>query len=215
VVLENCDFDLLIDVGANSGQFALMVRSGNSSVPIVSFEPIASEAKKFQDVFRGDSMTELRVFALGEKTETRTIHISRRADSSSLLPIGDLQIEIFPSTEEVGTEEVSVVTLNDLEEIWGGSSRAFLKIDVQGFELSVLRGGNRALKNCAFVYVECSEVALYDGQALSGEVSEYLRDAGFHLVQRCNETVVNGGLVQADYLYSRADNGGEKLARGS
>ena len=59
------------------------------------------------------------------------------------------------------------------------------------------------LKSCTHVYVECSEIPLYDGQALRGEVEVFLLEHGFGVKGRYNEQLSNGDLIQADYLFSR------------
>ena len=83
-------------------------------------------------------------------------------------------------------------------------SRGLLKIDVQGYELEVLRGAVQALKHCAYVYVECSEVPLYDGQALRPAVHEFLEKQSFVYRSRHNETCDSDGkVIQADYLFER------------
>lgn len=193
--------DLILDVGANRGQFALFMRTMFPAVRVVSFEPIPAEASVFRRVLGGDEGVSLNEVALGEEAGRATIHLSGRADSSSLLPIGELQRRLFPATGEVGTIEVEVRRLDDLPEVWTGSRRALLKLDVQGYELGVLKGAIGTLKHCSYVYAECSDVALYDGQALVGEVREFLGGCGFRERSRHNECRDGGRLIQADYLF--------------
>lgn len=203
-VIASLRIDRLIDVGANRGQFSLMTRLEHPTISIHGFEPLQSEGKVYRQVFVGDPKVTLHEMALGETSGTAEMHLSRRADSSSLLPIGDMQSKLFPSTDEIGTLKVRIATLDELQDVWGTARKALLKLDVQGFELSVLKGARQALKNCAFVYAECSEIPLYTGQALFPEVSAFLAGEGFKPVRRANEQWVNGKLVQADHLFSRA-----------
>jgi FkbM family methyltransferase len=202
-VIREIDADVFIDVGANKGQFSLMTRLTWPTVKIYAFEPLSSEAAVFKKVFANDQYTQPFEMALGEFCGTAEIHVSQKADSSSLLPIGELQGKLFPSTIEIGTRSISVATLDSRVEVWQGARRACLKIDVQGFELSVLKGARNALRHCAFVYAECSEVPLYTGQALFSEVKEFLLAEGFKSVRRANEQFVDGRLIQADHLFSR------------
>lgn len=129
--------------------------------------------------------------------------MSKSADSSSLLPIGRRQTELHKNTAEIGTIEVAVHRLDEFDFHWSQSKRLLLKLDVQGFELNVLKGSVDALKHCAYVYAECSEVPLYDGQALRPEVEAFLKDQGFILQSRHNEQWDSGSLIQADYLFCR------------
>jgi FkbM family methyltransferase len=202
-VIASLRIDWLIDAGANRGQFSLMTRFEHPEISIHGFEPLVSEGEYYRRIFDQDSKVTLHEMALGDISGFAEIHLSRRADSSSLLPIGDMQSKMFPSTDEIGTLKVRVVTLDDLQDVWGPARNALLKLDVQGFELSVLKGAKRALKNCAYVYAECSEIPLYTGQALFPEVADFLKYEGFKPVRRVNEQWVDGKLVQADHLFAR------------
>ena len=195
--------DLLLDVGANRGQFSLVVRATHPRVPIHAFEPQPGEAAIYRKLFASRPGVLLHELALGDQLGEADLHISRRKDSSSLLPIGDLQAKLFPSTEDVGTHRVQVVTLDSLKAHWATAKRILLKLDVQGFELGVLRGAPETLRQCAHVYAECSEVPLYTGQALYPEVAAFLAVHGFRPLQRINEQFDGDRLIQADHLFGR------------
>jgi FkbM family methyltransferase len=201
--LEDLSPDAVIDVGANRGQFALLARLLYGPIRIVSFEPIPAEADVFESVHGGNPTIRLHRCALGAAAGQETLHLSESADSSSLLPIGRKQTELFEHTQEIGTLTVPVRRLDDHVSDWVGASRQLLKIDVQGFELNVLRGAASTLGTCAYVYVECSEVSLYDGQALRQEVDEFLAAHGFVLISRHNLYWEGDQLIQSDCLFGR------------
>lgn len=203
VFLCSLQVDGIIDVGANRGQFTMVCQLALPVVPVVAFEPIAAEAAIYRKVHGQRPRVRLIESALGDIKGTATLHLSQSADSSSLLPIGKMQTELFDNTGEIGTITVQVQRLDDLSEHWAGRTRQLLKIDVQGYELNVLRGAVETLKSCTHVYVECSEIPLYDGQALRGEVEVFLLEHGFGVKGRYNEQLSNGDLIQADYLFSR------------
>lgn len=201
--LRGLDCDFALDVGANRGQFALAFRHLHPATPLLAFEPIPEEADRFARVHGGDAGMALERCALGEAPGEAVLHLSRRRDSSSLLPIGRAQTEMFPGTEEAGTLRVPVRRLDDFLPALAGRGRALLKLDVQGFELAVLRGGSETLRRCAYVYVECSEIPLYEGQALRHEVEAFLSAHGFAKSRRFNETYAQDRLIQADHLFMR------------
>jgi len=201
-VLRSLSVDGIIDVGANRGQFTLACRLALPNVPILAFEPIPTEAATFRKVHGGIEGVRLVESALGESNGTALLHLSKSADSSSLLPIGSRQTELYENTFEIGTISVPVQRLDNLAALWAGRSRQLLKLDVQGFELNVLRGAMTTLESCAYVFAECSEVALYDGQALRDEVETFLRGRGFSLKGAHNCQYHEGRLVQADYLFA-------------
>lgn len=202
--LRSIVVDGVLDVGANRGQFTLACRLAQLGVPVVAFEPIPAEAAIFRQVHGKQPKVRLIESALGETKGTATLHLSKSVDSSSLLPIGKKQTELFEDTVEVGTITVPVQQLDELAGHWTGRTRQLLKLDVQGYELNVLRGAVETLRSCAYVYAECSEVALYEGQALRHEVDAFLSEQGFMEHSRSNEFVRDGQLIQADYLFRRA-----------
>ena len=82
--------------------------------------------------------------------------------------------------------------------------RCLLKLDVQGFELSALRGCSELLPRFAHVYVEASFVELYEGQALASQVVGHLFAEGFNLTCVANPTRGKSRKpIQADFLFSR------------
>lgn len=202
-VLRLISIDGILDVGANRGQFTLMCRLTQPAVPVVAFEPIPAEAATFRKVHGDCSTVTLIESALGESHGNATLHLSQSADSSSLLPIGEKQAELFENTSEIGTIEVSISRLDHFHQHWKGRFKQMLKLDVQGYELNVLRGAVETLRSCDYVYAECSEVVLYDGQALRVDVQEFLRGQGFEVKSRHNEQIIGGRLIQADYLFTR------------
>ncbi len=200
-VLRTLDFDGIIDAGANRGQFSLAARIARPDAQIVAFEPIPAEASLFELVHGTAGNVKLIRSALGPDTGTATLHLSQSADSSSLLPIGDRQRQLFPETAEVGVLEVPVHRLDDFLSEVSACQRLLLKIDVQGFELQVLRGATETLKKCKFIYVECSDEVLYPGQALREEVNSFLEERGFAESGRFNVFSQDDKPIQADYLF--------------
>jgi len=202
-VIRSLKVDGIIDAGANRGQFTLACRLAMPGVPIVAFEPIPAEAAIFEKIHGRVQRIVLVKAALGEFCGVATLHLSRSADSSSLLPIGKQQKKLFSNTDEVGLLDVPVCRLDDHLSKWSGLKSQLLKIDVQGFELFVLRGGVETLSTCKYVYSEVSSVQLYEGQSLRHEVTNFLVDHGFVEDGQFNCLVVNNQLIQLDLLYKR------------
>lgn len=194
--------ETVVDLGANRGQFALAARHCYPAAAVYSFEPLPEPAGVFQRVFAGDRRTQLFQTAIGPSSGAATIHVSERDDSSSLLPITDTQTRIFPGTAEARMETIRVGALDEFLKPEQIRPPALLKLDVQGFELSALRGCEALLGRFAQVYVECSFVELYAGQALADEVIAWLRERGFMLRGVYNMAyAADGSAVQADFLF--------------
>lgn len=131
------------------------------------------------------------------------IHVSNRDDSSSLLPIGKNQVKLFPSTKQKEKREISALPLDKVVDMQSVSFPRLLKIDVQGFELQVLMGCESVLNKFAYIYVECSFIELYDGQALCHEVILFLQERGVYLKGVYNIYYDKFGIaIQADLLFA-------------
>ncbi len=129
--------------------------------------------------------------------------MSERDDSSSLLPIGKSQSELFPHTGEREVRETPVRPLHEAIGTKELSSPALLKIDVQGFELEVLKGCCSMLDCFVWAYVECSFIELYVGQARADEVIAWLRERGFVLTGVYNMAYDESGrAIHPDFLFN-------------
>ena len=192
----------VVDIGANRGQFSLAVRRWAPEARVIAFEPLAGPAARFRKVFQGDSRVVLHQAAIGPKMGEAIIHVSAADDSSSLLPISSMQQQLFPGTGEVRTETITVGRLADFVYAKEIAGPALLKLDVQGFELEALRGCEDILECFACVYVECSFVELYSGQALAHDVIEWLAERGFVLKGVYNMSYDKKRIaIQADFLF--------------
>lgn len=204
-VIAGLELASVVDVGANVGQFSLLVTTLHPRARVFAFEPLPDAGDRFARLFAGNGKVRLHRAALGPERGSATLHISARNDSSSLLPIAEAQRRIFPGTQEVGTIGVPVGPLADFVTRAELIAPALLKIDVQGFELEVLRGAATLLDAFEWLYVEVSWVALYEGQALADEVVAFVSAHGFALSGTHNRSDnPDGSPIQADLLFRRA-----------
>jgi FkbM family methyltransferase len=175
-LLKEREVSLVLDVGANAGQYATRLRADGYRGRIISFEPLGAPYARLEAFAADDPNWETRRIALGAAAARKTINVSENSYSSSLLPICDVTVTAAPDARYVEEEEVEVVTLDSLDI---PARRNFLKIDVQGYELQVLRGANESLQRVLAVELELSLVPLYAGQALAPEICAFLREHGF------------------------------------
>ena len=196
------EFDTVVDVGANKGQFSLVMRKNYPAAHIFAFEPLRQPFQKYCDVFKDDSNVTIVNSALARQTGIASINVSQSSDSSSLLEITDLQEEVFPGTSAVSTEEVNTGPLSSFIRVDQIQGAALLKLDVQGFELEVLRSCEEFLPSFDMVYCECSFLELYKGQALAPDVIEFMRSVGF-VLQGFNNVAYDEQVatIQADFIF--------------
>lgn len=199
---------MVVDIGANRGQFALAARHCFPGSAIISFEPLPGPAAAYRALFAGDDGVRLVEAAVGPESGEAEIHLSARDDSSSLLPITARQNALFPGTAEAGTATIRVARLADYVPAEVIVPPALLKLDVQGFELQALAGCEDVLARFAWVYVECSFMELYAGQSFAGDVIAWLRERGLRLAGVYHMAYDGDGrAVQADFLFAHRTDG--------
>lgn len=202
-ILQNLGvLNTVVDVGANVGQFALLTLRVQPKAVIHSFEPLAAAADTFRKVIGQNARVTLHRCALGAEEAIMPIHVTSRADSSSLL-VPTLQPKIFRGTHTVRREEVSVMPLHLAMPADRITAPALLKIDVQGFEAQVLEGCSAVLDRFEWIFVELSFVELYASQKLAPEIIDWLHARGFRLcsVYTDAHSYLDGKMIQGDFLF--------------
>ncbi len=123
--------------------------------------------------------------AIGPETGTVKLNVTRDPGLSSVLKPNFPVIERYFSREgwEVVKElEVPCLTLDAAASKYGFTDAAMLKLDVQGYELEILKSGPELLKQVDAVYVELEFLPFYEGQPLFGDIDSFLRERGFALI---------------------------------
>lgn len=178
-LLQEEKINLVLDVGANSGQFGSELRAARYNGRIISFEPQSAAYAELKTRTANDpAWTVAERTAVGAQTGSVSIHIAANSVSSSILSMLPSHSEAAPESGYVDTETVPVNTLDNLCS-FDPNDRVALKIDVQGYERQVLQGASRVLGRCQVVISEMSLVPLYEGQVLAHEFWALLTAEGF------------------------------------
>jgi FkbM family methyltransferase len=199
IALGRDSFATVIDAGANKGQFAVYARTRWPKARLICFEPLPGPRATLARVTRGQAR--IHACALGSAPGEGRMHLATRTDSSSLLALGARQKAIL-GMEECGELRVPIKRL-DACLTTPLPRPVLLKIDVQGFELEVLKGSTGLFPQIDVIYVEASYVEFYEGQALHEEIERFLSDAGFILDGPFNTHLHQGEPVQAEFLFRR------------
>jgi FkbM family methyltransferase len=205
-LIEEAGPRAVIDVGANTGQFANWVRDSGFKGQIVSFEPQPAEHAEL--VVSAESDPDWIIAprcALGATDGTAQLNVAGNSYSSSLLEMLDRHADNAPKSAFVDTVETPLRRLDDvLSELGIDPTGALLKVDTQGFEAEVLRGATSALQVVSAVHIEISLDLLYAGQALASDIFALLAAAGLELTN-VNDGFrsTDGRLLQIDGSFSR------------
>jgi len=177
------DIDLVLDIGANTGQFGSELRGGGYQGEIISYEPLSSAHAELVRNSSNDSAWQVYPrCALGDHIGEAIINIAANSASSSLLPMLGSHLDAAPYTKYVGSEAAPLLTLDSvaLDKVVRFKN-PFIKIDTQGFEWRVLDGSVQVLSYARGLLLELSLVRLYDDQHLWRKVIERLEQSGFNL----------------------------------
>jgi len=178
--LKKLGVDLVIDVGANEGQFVGWMRQRGFTGQIVSFEPQSSAFSKCKERWENDPNWHGVQTALGMEPGEIDLNIAGNSVSSSILSMLETHTAALPESAIISTEHVQVSRLDQqISELGISAKRIYLKIDTQGFEIPVLQGAGDLLENVAVLELELSLVELYDGQDLMPEVCNQVKSMGF------------------------------------
>ncbi len=205
--LRHFNIDLVIDIGANEGQFANEVRAGGYSGRIVSFEPLSSAHSRLLQVSSGDTAWHVHPrCALGDRLGEIELYISGNSVSSSILPMLKSHSSAAPESAYLGHESAPLITLDSVAPPYlEGAQAPFLKIDTQGYEWHVLDGALASLPKVRGIQMELSLVPLYKGQRLWRECIERLEAEGFLLwaLQPVFVEPATGRTLQLDGIFCR------------
>src|SRR5690242_3914152 len=139
--------DLLFDVGANIGQYALWSRAEGYSGKIISFEPLSAAHAILRKTAEPDHLWVIHErCAMGAEEGEVEINIAGNSYSSSILPMLRAHSDAAPLSSYVGKDVARIITLDSIFYNYrAAKERVFLKIDTQGFEKSVLQGARNCL----------------------------------------------------------------------
>jgi FkbM family methyltransferase len=203
-LLRDQDISVIYDIGANVGTWTLLAKAIFPDAKIHAFEPIPRHQSAFRTNVAALADVSLHTVALGNREEqAQQLHVTDFSDASSLLPLaasgraqwGIREIECLP---------VTLCRLDDYRIRFGLPAPDLIKLDVQGYELEVLRGARTALTTAKAVIAEVSFVEFYEGQCLFEEFVGFVAGHGFRLKAVGVNTPLGQPLAQTDGLFVRA-----------
>jgi len=206
-LLNQSDADVLLDVGANLGQFAEEVRSVGFRRRIISFEALPDVHAQLARRAIGDAhWTVAPCMALGSERSVVEMNVAGNVASSSLLPMHRTHVEAAPESAYVRTQTVQVTRLDEIcAGLLPAAGSVYLKIDTQGYEREVLLGATGIMDRVVVLQLELSLVPLYENGPLFTEMLHFADSLGFELfnVIPAFKDRRSGRLLQVDGFFVR------------
>lgn len=205
--LQHLDIKTVIDIGANTGQFASHMRRLLPNVQIYSFEPIDDAFDRLQANFRHDERFQAFQLAMGATRGPTVMFRNDFTPASSLLRLGATHRENFPHAASEQSITVNLITLDDAATDMRLEPEILVKMDVQGYEAKVISGGQMVLARTKVIIVEVSYESLYVEQSLFGDIFSALGDLGFDYHGNLEQVLspIDGRPLQGDAIFLRRD----------
>ncbi|CAC9535032.1 hypothetical protein [uncultured Gammaproteobacteria bacterium] len=206
-LLKSYDIGLVLDIGANSGQFSKEIRNDiGYTGDIISFEPLSLEFKSLERKANKDKKWRAINCAIGNIEERSEINISRSSGSSSILNMLDAHKKSAPGTDYVGKEIINIKTLDGvMDDLSINEPNIYLKVDTQGYESRVIQGSELSLERIDTIQLEMALIPLYQDEMLFNDMCNLLYSKGYILVsiEPVFTDEASGQLLQVDGIFHR------------
>jgi FkbM family methyltransferase len=203
--LKEAGIRTVIDIGAHSGEFSSAIRAVLPAAHIYAFEPLPECCEKIRAKFKGDAQYRAFQNSLGEHRGQIKFWRSNFSKASSVLPMADMHKVEFPWSSEVVPIDAQIARLDDFVQDIVTIPKVLAKIDVQGYEDRVIRGGAAFLRNVDYILTEVSFRSLYEGQGSFDDIYSLLKKLGFSYRGSLDQTLspADRSVLQADALFVR------------
>jgi FkbM family methyltransferase len=186
---------LIFDVGAYQGDFARLCRRHWPSATIACFEPLKHKVKEIEALASQDQGIVVFDCLLGaQQASNVALHESETASSV----LSEHIDQKFP------VQHHEMFTVDQIvDEQFAGRAPDFLKLDVQGYELEVLKGAERSLTGVQALLAEVNLIDIHEGVPLIAEFVQWLDGRGFVAYDICGLTrrPLDGALWQIDMIF--------------
>jgi FkbM family methyltransferase len=184
-VPDNVDARWILDVGANVGDVAEAALLSYPNAKVICFEPVSDTFQMLQSRLQPHpGRAYFYKSALSDRAGTEEINITSFHGANSLEPQAKLHQDLNPHVRELRKEKIDLVRLDDVAGSFPVDKIDILKIDVEGHEVPVLKGGrNFIANNVDVVIIEISLMrdASFENQALF-EIFDFMHSTGFRLI---------------------------------
>lgn len=204
-------FESILDIGAHTGGWSRTVRAIFPQASIYAFEPLPDSYQVCTHLMKAQTKFKAFNVALGDRNGTTAFHKSSFRPASSILKISEGMRSVIPTREAESSEiiEVELKRLDSLVDEIPLSLPApmLVKIDVQGYEDHIIRGGMITLSKADVVIIETSFSQLYAGQVLFEDISDMLKCFGLCYrgsIEQFSDPF-DGKILQQDSLFVRAN----------
>ena len=186
-LFEKLNINVVLDVGANRGQYGCLLREMGFTGDIISFEPLKEAYQELLQSSEGDTKWHTYNCALGSVSETTEINFTSSSVFASFLNPNEYAKEV--RSEQVQIDQKETVEVKKLDDVFeevipkcsGTNHQIYLKMDTQGFDQEVFKGAEKSIEQIAALQSEIAILPLYEEMPDYIESMTAFREKGFEL----------------------------------
>ena len=190
----------ILDIGAAVGEWSKAASYVFPESSIYAFEPIPAAFQKLQELKKINKKFSPFNYALSSKSGRTNFYLNDFFYSSSLLKMTDEGKEIFDFLKNERLIEVECRKLEELDDIQY-KSPIFLKLDVQGAELTVLEGAGSILNKTDVIQLELNFDRFYQDQANYEDIIHFLNEKKFKYFFQTSQFYKNNTISFCDLIF--------------
>lgn len=195
----------ILDIGANDGLSARRYRTIFPDATIYCFEPLPCEYGSLVDwaQTQGGRVIPFNLALGNEKGKVSINFHTDHSPSSSLLSTTARNLELYPKMKKQQPKEIHIDRLDNIAASLDLANELLVKMDVQGFEAEVIRGGRKVLEQAVGCILEIALMPLYEGQATFLELDHLLYEIGLTYAGNLRQVYdQNGRVIYIDAVYT-------------
>lgn len=187
--LKKLNIEKVVDVGAHKGEFIEVMMQLKNINSFYAFEPQKDIFEILSKKFSENKKISLHNFALDKEIRSMTLQVNKLSMTSSLAMINQrslyLKVKNFLTNSGTNFIDKYEVQTNTMDEVFKNLNleKTLLKIDVEGFEINVIKGSKTKLKEIPFILIENQFGNHYQNNSFD-EVKEILLKEKFIILKK-------------------------------
>lgn len=207
-LLANFSFDGVLDVGANQGLFSRHCLKAVPGVPVFSFEPTQDLADSLNRAAADEPLWTVVPLALSDAPGEATLNLS---DVNVFNSLNDANPDFIKDFKGLNFKGEQAIRLETLDAYATGTKLAearnlLIKVDTQGHDFKVLKGGRSTLSRARAVIVELPFQNIYASGDTHSDIMAFMDEAGFDIYSLAPISAdASGRLIEADGFFTRRE----------